>query len=81
LANNLWEKIVYYNVFFLCHREYKVEISDRAFHPPVLLIETGDRVWWYWDKYKVGRTNVTVSHNIECIVKVTATIRKLTQSP
>ncbi|XP_048739977.2 uncharacterized protein LOC125654190 isoform X5 [Ostrea edulis] len=33
-------------------REYKVEISDRAFHPPVLLIETGDRVWWYWDKYK-----------------------------
>nr|XP_034305803.1 uncharacterized protein LOC105321045 isoform X1 [Crassostrea gigas] len=33
-------------------REYKVEISDRAFHPPVLLIETGDRVWWFWDKFK-----------------------------
>lgn len=30
-----------------------MEISDRAFHPPVLLIETGDRVWWFWDKFKV----------------------------
>ncbi|KAK3103976.1 hypothetical protein FSP39_023382, partial [Pinctada imbricata] len=35
-----------------CKREYKVEILDRSFNPPVVLVETGDRVWWYWDKFK-----------------------------
>ncbi|XP_063446523.1 uncharacterized protein LOC134726026 isoform X8 [Mytilus trossulus] len=33
-------------------REYKVELLDRSFQPMILLIEEGDRVWWFWDKFK-----------------------------
>ncbi|XP_046358181.2 uncharacterized protein LOC124136325 [Haliotis rufescens] len=33
-------------------REHKIEILDRSFQPMILLIEEGDRVWFYWDKHK-----------------------------
>ena len=36
-----------------CCREFEVEILDREFDPPILVIQEGDRVWWYWDKDKV----------------------------
>ena len=37
----------------VCCREYEIEILDREFDPPIIVIQEGDRVWWYWDKDKV----------------------------
>ena len=34
-------------------REYRIDVSDTAFTPPILVIEEGDRVWWHWEKAKV----------------------------
>ena len=34
-------------------REYRVEILDRSFNSPIMVIEEGDRVWWTWNKEKV----------------------------
>ena len=34
-------------------QEYKVEVLDRSFNPPIVVIEEGDRIWWQWDKVKV----------------------------
>ena len=31
-----------------------MEVLDRSFAPPILVIEEGDRVWWTWNKEKVG---------------------------
>ena len=43
---------LYQSFLFRC-REFEVEILDREFDPPILVIQEGDRVWWYWDKDKV----------------------------
>jgi len=37
----------------VCCREYEIEILDREFDPPIIVIQEGDRIWWYWDKDKV----------------------------
>jgi hypothetical protein len=37
----------YIIVYTLTYREYKVELLDRSFQPMILLIEEGDRVWWF----------------------------------
>ena len=34
-------------------REFKVEVRDDDFSPPILVITQGDRVWWEWKKEKV----------------------------
>ena len=47
-------------------REYKVEVRDRSFNPPIMVIEEGDRIWWFWDKNKVS-----VQYRCICL-KVTA---------
>ena len=39
-----------------------MEILDREFDPPILVIQEGDRVWWYWDKDKV-RSSQWSPHN------------------
>ena len=34
-------------------REYEIQILDREFDPPILVIQEGDRVWWHWEQDKV----------------------------
>ena len=34
-----------------------MEVRDRSFNPPILVIEEGDRIWWFWDKNKVSCSN------------------------
>ncbi|ELT90741.1 hypothetical protein CAPTEDRAFT_219540 [Capitella teleta] len=31
-------------------REFRIEIMDQNFDPPILVIDEGDRVWWHWEK-------------------------------
>ena len=42
----------YYNSF----REYEIQILDREFDQPILVIQEGDRVWWHWEQDKVSQT-------------------------
>lgn len=35
-------------------QEYKIEVLDRSFDPPIVVIEEGDRIWWHWDRQKVA---------------------------
>ena len=44
------QNVKMYSAYF---REYKIEIRDKSFGPPILVIEEGDRIWWFWDKNKV----------------------------
>ena len=37
-------------------REFKVDVRDDDFAPPILVITQGDRVWWEWKKDKVRRS-------------------------
>ena len=35
-------------------REYNIAVQDTQFSPPIIVIEEGDRIWWHWNKDKVG---------------------------
>lgn len=55
----------YIIVYTLTYREYKVELLDRSFQPMILLIEEGDRVWWFWDKFKVKHLQLSLKDQID----------------
>ena len=35
-------------------RHHYIEVTDRRFNPRLITITQGDRVWWLWDRFKVG---------------------------
>lgn len=45
---------LYVEIFVLfVSREFRVEVLDQSFDPPIMVVEEGDRIWWHWEKNKV----------------------------